>query len=100
MNTKNLILSLIKDDLINLKLVNGLLDQINLDTESNFFQFSKTIFHFMEFDECNQNEELYQSYLTLIKKVIPLDISDSYTSLDDLTHEIYIKLLAIKALYD
>jgi hypothetical protein len=98
MNNKKLILSLIKDDLINLKLVSGLLDQIDLNAENNFLHLSKTIFHLMGFEVSKQNEKLYQSYLKLIKKVILLDISDSRKPLDDLALEIYRELSAINSL--
>lgn len=91
METKPLILSLIKDDLINSKLVNGL-NELGLDASKYFIHSSNTAFKLMEFQNHPFEEELFEHYLVLSAKVKDLDISESHAALDALSLEIYDEL--------
>lgn len=85
---KSLILSLIKDDLINSKLVNGL-NELGLDASKFFINSSDTVFKLMEFQNHEFEEEIFQFYLELTAKAKYVDISESNESLDELCLEIY-----------
>jgi len=88
---KKLILSLIKDDLINSKLVNGL-NNFGVLAENYYLHLSETVFEFMDF-KCTttQKEKLFGRYIRLTEKAKDIDIS-SKKSLDKLTLEIYEEL--------
>jgi hypothetical protein len=75
-NKKRLILSLIKDDLINAKLVNGL-NVIGLNADNYFLHLSDTIFKIMGFDDNEETETIFVRYMELAKRVMFIDISQS-----------------------
>ena len=89
---KKLILSLIRDDLINCKLVNGL-NEIGLHAENYFLHLSSTIFHLMGYKDDAYGEAVYEHYLMLTKRTRHIDISESHATLNDLVKEIYHELL-------
>lgn len=91
METKSLILSLIKDDLINSKLVNGL-NELGLEAGSYFTNASSTVFKLMGLEHHELEEELFQRYLELSAKAKEIDISESNEPLDRLCLEIYDEL--------
>jgi hypothetical protein len=90
-NNKELILSLIKDDLINSKLVNGL-NELGLDASKYFINSSNTVFQLMGFQNHESEEEIFQYYLELTAKAKHIDISESTEPLNDLCEEIYTEL--------
>ncbi len=91
MKNKQLILSLIKDDLINTKLVNGL-TEMGLHAENYFLYLGQTIFKLMEFEDSKETEQVFERYVQLTKKVVLIDISESHQPLDELVLEIYEEL--------
>jgi len=88
MDEKKLILSLIKDDMINTCLVNGL-NSVGLDAGDYFLHLSETIFNLMGFEDDLKTEEIHRKYLQLTKKATPANISDSREKLDELALEVY-----------
>jgi len=92
---KKLILSLIKDDLINCKLVNGL-NALGFDASSYYLHLSETIFTLMGFEDNERSDELYQHYLQLTKRSTFIDISQTHSKLNDLAAEIYLEILDFK----
>jgi hypothetical protein len=88
MKEKKLLLTLIKDDMINLKLVNGL-NAIGLSSGNYFLHLSETIFELMGFKDTERTEHIYQRYIQLTNKVMFIDISESHMLLDKLADEIY-----------
>jgi hypothetical protein len=89
---KDLIISLIKDDLINTKLVTGL-SAIGLNASDYHLHLSTTIFQLMGFKDDDFRDEVFQQYLQLTKKTEHLNISESHNVLNDLALEIYNLLL-------
>lgn len=89
---KWLIISLIKDDLINCKLVNGL-NAIGLIADDYLLHLSHTIFRLLRIEDNLQNEILYEHYINLTKKVQYINIED-HNTLDKLALEIYNELLS------
>ena len=87
-NEKELILSLIKDDLINLKLVNGL-EELGLTAGDYLLHLSTTIFKLMGIAETWANEFIYEQYLALSEQVKQIDISQNHNNLNALAEEMY-----------
>lgn len=86
----HLIISLIKDDLIHSRLINGL-NILGLDASPYFLHLSDLIFQLMGLDDKSNNEELYQEYLKLAKKTSMIEVEDD-EALSKLALEIYIRL--------
>lgn len=93
---EKLIISLIKDDLINTKLIRGL-DELGLDSGKYFLHLSDTIFMLIGIKENKKGEKLFEHYLALKHKVRFIDITKSYEALDNLALSIYIELINKKS---
>ena len=91
LNDKKLILSLIKDHLINAKLVNGL-NEMGLNADNYFLNLSDTIFSLMGYEDNEEAEPIFERYMELSKRAMFIDISQSNKALDDLALQIYIEL--------
>jgi len=98
MQNKQLILSLIKDDLINSKLVYGLID-VGLNAENYFLCLGETIFKLMRFEDNKAREIVFERYIELSKKAMFIDISESQKPLDGLVLEIYEELCKQKPVH-
>lgn len=94
-NKKKLILSLIKDDLINAKLVNGL-NEIGLNADNYSLHLSDTIFNLMGFEDDEETETIFERYMELAKRSMFIDISQSHKPMDDLALQIYTEILSRK----
>lgn len=91
-NQQELIVSLITDDLIHTKLVQGLM-QLGLGAEHYFLHLSDTVFELLEFSNNQQQEEVYQQYLHLCKQVEEFNITTDYVAFKQLALRIYDELL-------
>jgi hypothetical protein len=88
-NRKKLVLSLIKDDLINSKLV-GTLNKIGLTADDYNLHTSSTIMNLMRISATPLRwEEIHDGYLDLTRKVLQIDIQESPSLIDVLSVEIY-----------
>ena len=85
---KKLILSLIKDDLINAKLVHGL-NEMGLIADPYFLQLSDTVFKLMGFKEGKKSDRAFERYMDLSKKATQVDISLSHKPMEKLALKIY-----------
>jgi hypothetical protein len=85
---KKLVVSLIKDDMINSKLVNGLIDA-GLYAESYFLHLSETIFELLGFPDNDQGEQAYEYYLEQIKRAQSIDLRKSNEPLNEVAEDIY-----------
>jgi hypothetical protein len=91
-SNKKLILSLIKDDLINSKLNIGL-SNLGLQPELYLLGLSDTVFMLLDIKDNERGEALFEHYLELRQKVEAIDFTKSYDCLDSLALEIYNALL-------
>jgi hypothetical protein len=89
MEQQELIISLIRDDLINTKLVYGLGD-IGLNADEYLLHLSDTVFQLMGLDSTDQ---LTEHYLELTQRIKDVDIFDHAGTLEHLATDIYRKLL-------
>jgi hypothetical protein len=94
-NTKEIVLSLIKDDLTNTKLTLGL-DELGLDAELYLLNLPDTIFLLLEIEDNPKGEELFEHYLSLKEKVQTINLKTENNVLDKLSSEIYEELMLKK----
>ncbi|MBI2271096.1 MAG: hypothetical protein HYU69_12190 [Bacteroidetes bacterium] len=93
LNEKKIILSLIKDDLTNTKLVSGL-NALGLNADDYNLYLGEKILSMMGFEESEQSEMVYEKiYLAMGEKVKEIDITESKEKLNELAEEIYDELL-------
>jgi hypothetical protein len=92
MEQQELIISLIRDDLINTKLVYGLGD-IGLNADEYLLHLSDTVFQLMGLDNTDELTEQYIQLTCLIKEI---DIFDRNCTLEKFAVEVYNKLLLQK----
>nr|WP_294859002.1 hypothetical protein [uncultured Fluviicola sp.] len=93
---KELILSLIKDDLVNNKLLLGL-DALGLRPADYYLHISDTIFSLMGFPESTDSDRVFELYLELTQKAKFLNISESQNQLNELAQEIYSELMVYRS---
>lgn len=91
MENRELIISLIKDDLRNTKLVNGL-NRIGLKAEDYYLHLSDTIFNLMGFKDNPQTDALIEFYYEYSNKVEECDFSLNSTQLDEMAEEVFERL--------
>lgn len=88
-----LIIQLIKEELRNKKLMNGLSD-LGFDTTSYSSQLSDLILNLMNFDE--SDDELYMHYLDLMNEQIArIEVFDFQNSLNKASIRVFHTLIAI-----
>jgi hypothetical protein len=75
MQPEQLVISLIKDDLINSKLVNGL-NQLGLCASDYHLHLSETIFNLIGIDGAAEDDKLLDHYIQLSSAVQSVDLSD------------------------
>jgi hypothetical protein len=92
MKKRELVISLIRDDLINSKLVYGLGD-MGLNADEYLLHLSDTVFKLMGLDTTDQ---LTEHYLELTQPIKDIDIFDRIGTLEHLATDIYHKLLLQK----
>lgn len=90
--SKELIISLIKDDLRNVRLISGL-SELGLGSDKYYLQLNRTILLLMGFDKEQRDDELYDKYNRSTEKISGVDIFDQPELLNDLALEIYKLLL-------
>jgi hypothetical protein len=96
MTDSNLILSLIKDDLINNKLINGL-NTLGLSAGDYHLHLSETILNLIGLD--TENDAIHDLYFNLTQQSETLDLTDITNREKQLTRlatEIYSELLKQK----
>lgn len=89
---KQLILSLIKDDLISAKLLRGL-SKAGLDADRYCLFLSGTIFDLLGFPNTEKSDEIFSEYIKLTEQSDNVDIRETPNTLDGLANEIYVFLV-------
>jgi len=92
---KKLILSLIKDDLLNTQFINRL-NIIGLDAGKYYLHLSQTFFVLMGFGDFQQETELYEEYFDFSEKALAENFLENPEHLDKTVLEVYNKLKAEK----
>jgi hypothetical protein len=85
---KPVIVSLIKDDIINSCLVNRL-NKAGLDAGDYYLHLSETIFTLLKFEDNFRTEKIYKKYLKLTQRITPKHIHDEREEIDRLANEIF-----------
>lgn len=100
LDKKELIISLIKDNLINLKLISGL-NNLGLIADDYYLRLGDTIFKLMGFEASEQSDMIFETvFMGNSEKVSQIAISGSLDELDLLSMEIYNELLFAKGISD
>jgi hypothetical protein len=100
LDKKELVIRLIKDNLINLKLVSGL-NHLGLIADDYYLHLGDTIFKIMGFEACEQNDLIFETvFMGNSEKVTQIAISGSPDELDLLSIEIYRELLFARGITD
>ena len=98
-NNQDLVLSLIRDSLINFKLIPGL-NTLGLNADDYHVHLPDTIFKLMELQHHKQSDELFERiYMANAQKVRHISFSSSTEELDKLSKEIYQELVFVKEIY-
>ena len=96
MNKKELIIKLIKDDLINNKLIEGL-NELGLEASHYHLYLSEVILEMIGFQIDNTNfEQVYQCYSKLASRVNAIDIRKQNGQMDELAEKVYEELFKLK----
>ena len=82
-NKKNLVISLIKDDLIYTKLIYGL-NALGLSASNYHLHLSETVFEIVGFPQDESAEPLMEYYLAELKKANRFNINGSQKEFDKL----------------
>jgi hypothetical protein len=85
---KQLILSLIRDDLINLRLIHGL-HHIGIDASIYMLHLGETILDLLDYPDSLETDAVYDEYYKQTQRASDIDISQSHAPLDGLAQEIY-----------
>lgn len=93
-NKKELILSLIKDDLINVRLVHGL-EKLGLDSGNYYLHLSETIFKLIGITV--DEEDFFEQYMDECKTVVNINIFEYSELLNSLALSLYNKLMEHKS---
>jgi hypothetical protein len=95
-SNEELIMRLIKDSLINTKLISGL-NSLGLIADDYTLFLGETIFLLMGFEAGEQSDLIFDKvYLALSEKVSDIKFSDSMQEVEILSKEIYDQLLFAK----
>lgn len=89
---EKLLKSLIKDDLINLKLIYGLRD-LGIEASEYYLHASETVFDLLGFNESTLADALFEYYINLTEDVRDINIPDERYLLDSLAEDILNKLI-------
>jgi len=92
---KETIISLIRDNLIHTKLLNGL-SALGLHADDYSVHLSQTIFNLMDFEDTPETDRIFEYYLTLIDRINKIDFIKQPQLLDQLARSIYRKVLTAK----
>lgn len=99
-NTQSLIISLIRDSLINFKLISGL-NNLGLNADDYHTYLGDTIFKLMGLEGHKQTDMLFEKvYLANAEKVKFISFATSTIELDVLSKEIYDELLLAKGIVE
>ncbi len=94
-HNKNLILSLIKDDLILTQFITGL-NKLGLDAGNYYLHLSQTIFNLMGFGDFKQEQKLYEDYFDFVEKASTVNLLEHPKQLNKIALEVYDKLMTEK----
>ena len=92
---KQLILSLIKDDLTNTQLINGL-NSLGLDAGNYYLNLSNAFFSLMGFGNYNQNTALYEEYFDVAEMATTQKLLETPEELNTIALAVYDKLMLEK----
>jgi hypothetical protein len=98
MNKTELILSLIKDNLVNMKLIKGL-NELGLIADDYYLNLGDTVFKLMGFEASERNDLIFERvFIANSEKVSQINFSESKDEVMRLSMQIYEELLFVKSM--
>lgn len=88
---KDSILTLIEDNIVNVKLIEGL-SKLGIDASSYYFNTPSVVFKLVGIEDSKEVEELYEIYFEWLRKGESIDISESRTELRKYAEQVYLDL--------
>jgi hypothetical protein len=99
-NKKELILSLIQDNLVNLKLVAGL-NSLGLIADDYYLNLGDTVFKLMGFKSSEQSDLIFEKvFMSISETIAEINFSDSKDEVIRLSMKIYDELVFAKGICD
>ena len=92
---KPIILSLIKDDIVNTNLISGL-RELGIDSGDYLLHIPEAILQLMGFEDGPDTDEIYDAYFDLIQHITPKSPNELRAIADENAEMIYKVLLAFK----
>lgn len=93
---KELIISLIEDDLKNTRLVSGL-QKLGLDSSNYYLNLSQTVFKLIGFKDNAEENEVQEVYIKFSEEeVLSIDINKHPEQLTDLASKIFDSLIEVR----
>ena len=89
MNKKKLVVSLIKDNLISIRLLYGL-TELGFDTSNYFLHLDTTVFRLMGIR--TDDDDFFDEYVSETRTISKIDIFEHPELLNSLAHSLYHKL--------
>jgi hypothetical protein len=99
MTEKELIISLIKDDLKHTKLISGM-EELGLNCDQYYLQLNEIFFSLIGFKSKEWEERAYEEYLEYSKKVLRIDVLKHPEKVIAMANTIYDKLMEEKNYMD
>lgn len=92
---KQIILALIKDDIVNTNLISGLRD-LGLDAGDYMLHIPEAIIQLMGFEDSERTDQVYDAYFDLIQQITPRPADQLKLALDQSAEQIYKTLYQFK----
>lgn len=93
---KPIILSLIKDDIVNTNLISGL-RELGIDSGDYLLHIPEAILHLMGFEDGSDTDKIYDAYFDLIQGITPKNADELKTAIQENAEMIYEKLFLLKS---
>lgn len=95
LSEKQLVVAMIRDDLVNYRLLNGL-HRLGLVTEVYFLNASQTVFDYLGIESDMGYDKNYARYEELKEEVMDLDLEYEMGKLNKLAEKIYRELMTMR----
>lgn len=96
LDTKAHIISLIRNDLINNRLISGM-NNLGLEADDYLLSLNDLVFELLKLEDTDEiRERFYDLYIHLMSDIVNYNAEDWQSELNELSRKIYNKLIALK----
>ena len=90
---KDSIITLIEDNIVNVKLIEGLA-KLGIDASAYYFNTPSVVFKLVGIEDSKEIEEIYKIYFEWLKNGETIDISESRSELRKYAEQVYLDLFS------